>query len=64
MLQTLRHPVLVGLLLIGTAYHSANGVRLVLFDLGIGAMRQRKAFWAFLAASVLIALAGLSRVVL
>jgi succinate dehydrogenase cytochrome b556 subunit len=64
MLQILRNPVVAGLLLAGTAYHSANGVRLVLFDLGVDSMRQRKAFWVFLAAAVLIALAGFSRVVL
>ena len=64
MLHLLRHPVVAGLLLAGLAYHSANGVRLVLFDLGVETMRQRKAFWAFLVASVLIALAGFSRVAL
>ncbi|MGH8701512.1 MAG: hypothetical protein ACREVR_10130 [Burkholderiales bacterium] len=64
MLQLLRHPIVAGLLLAGTAYHSANGVRLVLFDLGVQAMRRRDAFWAFLAASILIAAVGFSRVVL
>ena len=64
MLQTLHHPVIVGLLLAGIIYHSANGVRLVLFDLGVHAMRRRDAFWAFLAASILIAAVGFSRVVL
>jgi succinate dehydrogenase/fumarate reductase cytochrome b subunit len=47
----LHHPVIVGLLVAGTAYHSANGVRLVLLDLGIDAMRRRTAFWGFLAAA-------------
>jgi succinate dehydrogenase cytochrome b subunit len=63
MLQMLRHPVIAGLLLVGLAYHAANGVRLVLFDLGVEAMRQQKAFWMFLAASILIAFAGFARLV-
>jgi succinate dehydrogenase/fumarate reductase cytochrome b subunit len=61
MLQTLRHPLVAIFLLAGLAYHAANGVRLVLFDLGVDAMRQQKAFWVFLAASVVIAFAGFSR---
>lgn len=63
MMRFLRHPVIVAILLSGTVYHAANGVRLVLFDLGIDAMRRPRTFWAFLAAGTLVVLAGFSRVV-
>ena len=29
-------------------YHGANGVRVILFDLGIGIRRQKEIFWVFL----------------
>jgi succinate dehydrogenase cytochrome b556 subunit len=61
LLQVLRHPVVFGVLLASLAYHSANGVRLALFDLGIEGMRRRRAFWGFLAAAALIVAAWLYR---
>jgi succinate dehydrogenase cytochrome b subunit len=61
LLILLRHPVVFALLMAGLAYHAANGVRLVLFDLGLESMRRRGAFWGFLAAAVLVVLASLGR---
>ena len=34
-------------------YHGANGVRVVLFDLGIGIRRQKMIFWIFLVLGVI-----------
>jgi len=64
LLRFLRHPVLFTALLAALAYHSANGVRLVLFDLGIDAMRGRTMFWACLVLTALLVAAGLWRGVL
>ncbi len=34
-------------------YHGANGIRVVLFDLGIGIRRQKMVFWIFLVLGVI-----------
>lgn len=40
-------------------YHGANGVRVVLFDLGIGIRRQKTVFWIFLILGVISWVLGL-----
>lgn len=42
------------LLLAVIIFHSLSGLRIMLFDLGIGIRRQRTVFWSFLAAGVLV----------
>jgi succinate dehydrogenase/fumarate reductase cytochrome b subunit len=61
MVTVLRHPAVFAFLMAGLAYHSANGVRMVLFDLGIESMRGRAAFWGFLALAGVIVAASLGR---
>jgi succinate dehydrogenase cytochrome b556 subunit len=62
MVTVLRHPVVFACLAVGLAYHAANGVRMVLFDLGMESMRARGAFWGFLAVAALTVAASLGRV--
>jgi succinate dehydrogenase cytochrome b556 subunit len=62
LLVILHHPTVFGALMVGLAYHAANGVRLVLFDAGIDAMRRRGAFWGALAVAAAIVTASLGRV--
>ncbi|MHA2166333.1 MAG: hypothetical protein ACXAC6_04750 [Candidatus Hodarchaeales archaeon] len=40
-------------------YHGANGIRVVLFDLGIGIRRQKMIFWIFLILGVISWVLGL-----
>ncbi len=40
-------------------YHGANGIRVVLFDLGIGIRRQKMVFWIFLVLGVISWVLGL-----
>lgn len=40
-------------------YHGANGIRVVLFDLGIGIRRQKTVFWIFLVLGVISWVLGL-----
>lgn len=40
-------------------YHGANGVRVVLFDLGIGIRRQKEIFWIFLILGIIVWLTGI-----
>jgi len=60
-LRVLTDPALDAFLILALAYHASNGVRVVLFDLGIERMRGRAAFWAFAAAAALAAAAGIAR---
>jgi len=57
----LMHPAVFVLLLLGLAYHTANGIRVVLVDLGVERMRGRRAFWIFAALATLAAVAALLR---
>lgn len=43
----------VGLVAV-VAIHSLNGIRITLFDLGIGIRRQKELFWAMMAVAILI----------
>jgi len=40
-------------------YHGANGIRVILFDFGIGIRRQKMIFWIFLVLGVIAWLLGL-----
>ncbi len=40
-------------------YHGANGIRVILFDLGIGIRRQKMIFWIFLVLGVISWVLGL-----
>lgn len=42
--------VLIGVVL----YHTLNGFRLLLFDIGIGVRRQKPLFWGLMAAGVVV----------
>jgi len=51
------NPFFLGLDLLLTAavlYHGANGIRLLLFDLGVGFNRQKEIFWTFMALAALV----------
>ncbi len=61
LLRILTHPAVFVVLLLGLAYHTANGIRVVLIDLGVEGMRGRRAFWVFVWLAVLAALAGTLR---
>jgi succinate dehydrogenase / fumarate reductase, cytochrome b subunit len=61
LLRVLTHPVSIALLLIGLAYHTVNGIRVVLVDLGVAALRRRAAFWIALAVAGAAAAAGVGR---
>lgn len=61
LLATLTQPfflVLDLLLWAAVLYHTLNGIRILLFDAGIGVRRQRETFWGFLAVAVLAWVAG------
>lgn len=40
-------------------YHTLNGIRVLLFDAGIGVRNQKVVFWGFMAVAVLAWIAGL-----
>lgn len=51
------NPFFQGLDLLLTAavlYHGANGIRLLLFDLGLGFNRQKEIFWTFMILAALV----------
>lgn len=47
------------LLVIVVIYHAMNGLRVVLFDLGIGIRRQKLVFWITMAISAVLIIGGL-----
>ena len=47
------------LLVIVVIYHAMNGMRVVLFDLGIGIRRQKLVFWITMAISAVLIVGGL-----
>lgn len=54
-LGTLESPffIVVDLLLLGVIlYHALNGIRVLLFDLGIGVRSQKEIFWATMAVAL------------
>jgi len=50
--------VLEILLMAAVLYHALNGIRILLFDVGIGVRRQKELFWGLMAAAVIAWLAG------
>ncbi|MGE5591957.1 MAG: succinate dehydrogenase, cytochrome b556 subunit [Bacillota bacterium] len=62
-MNALRNPLAaVGELVLFAAvlYHGVNGIRLILFDLGIGVRRQRALFWGVMVVSGTLLALGLS----
>lgn len=57
LMETLHKPwvIVLELVLIGAVlYHLLNGVRLLLFDIGIGVRAQKPIFWAFMVLGVIL----------
>lgn len=57
MFKTLESPFFVLLdlaLLAAVVYHALNGIRVILFDLGIAIRRQKTLWWVVIAVSVLV----------
>ncbi len=46
------------LLICAVLYHAMNGIRVVLFDMGIGVRKQKLVFWIMMAITAALALAG------
>ncbi|MFQ6107494.1 MAG: succinate dehydrogenase, cytochrome b556 subunit [Thermoplasmata archaeon] len=47
------------IVVLGVLVHGLNGIRLTLFDLGIGLKHQKMMFWAFMIIAAAVWLAGL-----
>ncbi|MHB9146367.1 MAG: succinate dehydrogenase, cytochrome b556 subunit [Symbiobacteriia bacterium] len=59
----LRNPLAAAgefILFLAVVYHGINGVRVLLFDVGIGVRRQKPLFWGVLGISALIIVLGAS----
>jgi len=55
-------PLLVALdflLVFVVIYHAMNGLRVVLFDVGLGIRRQKAVFWAMMAMAAVLTVVGL-----
>ncbi|MBI2858021.1 MAG: succinate dehydrogenase, cytochrome b556 subunit [Chloroflexi bacterium] len=55
LMEAMRVPWIIVLelvLIAAVLYHLLNGVRLLLFDMGIGARQQKSIFWAFMVVGV------------
>lgn len=62
LMATFRQPMFLlvdWFILLGVLIHGLNGIRLILFDLGIGIRRQATIFWGLMALGGLVALTGL-----
>ena len=62
LMETTSQPLFVAmdfLLVIVVIYHAMNGLRVVLFDLGVGIRRQKLVFWVTMAVSAVLIVGGL-----
>lgn len=62
LMATFRQPAFLLIdwfVILGVLIHGLNGIRLVLFDLGLGLRHQRALFWGLMAVSGVVALIGL-----
>ncbi|MFQ6127308.1 MAG: succinate dehydrogenase, cytochrome b556 subunit [Thermoplasmata archaeon] len=62
LLDTFRSPLFALaelVVVLGVLVHGLNGIRLTLFDLGIGLKHQKAIFWAFMVVAVVIWILGL-----
>jgi len=62
LMETTSQPLFVAmdfLLVIVVIYHAMNGLRVVLFDLGVGIRRQKLVFWITMAISAVLIVGGL-----
>lgn len=62
LMETTSKPLFVAmdfLLVIVVIYHAMNGLRVVLFDLGVGIRRQKMVFWITMAISAVLIVGGL-----
>ena len=62
LMETTSQPLFVAmdfLLVIVVIYHAMNGLRVVLFDLGVGIRRQKLVFWVTMAISAVLIVGGL-----
>ena len=60
-MQSLRTPAFIAgewALFFAVVYHGINGIRLVLFDLGIGVRAHKTLFWVVLAISAILIVSG------
>ncbi len=65
-MATFRQPLFLfvdWVIFVGVLVHALNGIRIILFDLGIGIRRQAAIFWAIMVLAGAVALWGLSIVV-
>jgi succinate dehydrogenase / fumarate reductase cytochrome b subunit len=62
LMETTSQPLFVAmdfLLVIVVIYHAMNGLRVVLFDLGVGIRRQKLVFWITMAISAVLIVGGM-----
>lgn len=62
-LATFRDPLFAAgelIMIMGGLVHGLNGIRLTLFDMGIGLKHQKAMFWAFMVIAVAVWFAGLA----
>ncbi len=62
LMETTTQPLFVAmdfLLVIVVIYHAMNGLRVILFDLGVGIRRQKLVFWVTMAVAAVLIVGGL-----